>query len=387
MSIRKGQMQIGSILALVIFISAIVLTFMVVQSELMPKKPFESSLKAEAKNIYEKIEGSLSVTIYKTPVFVDNPVNVSDTLIMINFTPSQEIDINSISITYVDGSPIPSEFDNGTNTLRWYSDLTNTTGTNPPNTFYLTYLKGTDLSKYVYKGLDVINGTTDKYISTDNMILYFDTGGIKELSYIYHPDLSAPQEKELTGTGITLSTAGPFNFTNGSLEGKAIYGNTTVRVVVNSTKFFIDTNETVTFDLKNFNNFYIESNNDPVNNITIIDFYNGPLVDPSASGLERKGAIAIIGNLTDYTADIDADTITVNASTFEVYIHKGDYTNALSQYYSYNITPATLLGVTTTITGVFEQNYFDLASKTEDELKEELNISGKSLLIYLKGSE
>jgi len=364
-------MQIGSILALVIFISAIVLTFMVVQSELVPKKPFESSLKAEAKNIYEKIEDRLSVTIYKTPVFVDNSMNVSDILIMISFTPSQDVDLNSISITDVDGSPIPSEFDNGTNTLKWYSDLTNTTGTNPPNTFYLTYLKSTDLSTYVYGCLEVINGTTDKYISTDDMILYFDTGGIKELSYIYHP----------------ASAAGPFNFTKGSLEGKAIYGNTTVRVVANSTKFFIDTNVTVTFDLNNFNDFYIYSNNDPVNNITIIDFYNGPLVDPSASGLERRGAIAIIGNLTDYTADIGTDIITVNASTFEIYIHKGDYTDALSQYNSYNTTPETLLGVTTTITGVFEQNYFDLASKTEDELKEELNISSKSLLLYLKGSE
>ncbi len=387
MFIRKGQMQIGSILALVIFISAVVLTFMVVQSELIPKKPFESSLKAEAKNIYEKIENSLSVTIYKTPVFVDNSMNVSDALIMISFTPSPDIDINSISITDVDGSPIPSEFDNGTNILRWYSDLTNTTGTNPPNTFYLTYLKGTDLPQYVYGCLEVINGTTDKYISTDDMILYFDTGGIKELSYIYHPALSAPQEKVLTDAGISFSMAGVFNFTKGSLEGKAVYGNTTVRVVANSTKLFIDTNETVTFDLNNFNDLYIYSNNDPVNNITIIDFYNGPLVDPSASGLEKRGAIAIIGNLTDYTADIGTDIITINASTFEVYIHKGDYTNALSQYNSYNTTPETLLGVTTTITGVFEQNYFDLASKTDDELKEELNISGKSLLIYLKGSE
>ncbi|MEA2003653.1 MAG: hypothetical protein U9O53_01695 [archaeon] len=384
---RKGQVMVGGIIALVIFLSAIVLVSYVIKTELMPKKPYESSLKAEAKNIYEKIEGGLTITIYKTPVFVENPADIKDALVTINFTPTPDVDVNSISITDVDGNPIPSEFDNGTKTLKWYSDLLDSTGSNPPNTFYLAYMKDTDLPEYSYGGLDVVNGTTEKYISADDMILYFDTTGISSLYYLYDPPLSAPVEKELTGSaGITFSTAGPFNFSYGGLEGKAIYEDTTVRVVVDSTKFFIDTNSTITFDLKDFNDIYIESSNDPENNITIIDFYSGPLVDLSASGIDAQGAIAIIGVLDDYVADIENDTIIINASAFEVYIHTGNHTNALSQYASYSASPETLLGVTTTVAGIFEQKYLDLASLTEDELKDELNISETSLLIYLKGS-
>ena len=383
---RNGQVLVGGIIALVIFLSAIALVSFVLKTELMPKKPYEASLKAEAKNVYEKIEEGLSITIYKTPVFVENLADINDALITINFTPAPDVDVNSISITDVDGNPIPSAFDNGTKTLKWYSDLLDTTGSNPPNTFYLTYMKDTDLSEYSYGGLDVVNGTTEKYISTDDMILYFDTEGISGLYYLYNPPLSAPVEKGLTGAGITFSTAGSFNLLHSGLEGKAIYEDTTVRVAVDSTKFFIDTNSTITFDLKDFDDVYIESSNDPENNITIIDFYNGPLVDPSASGIDAQGAIAIIGVLDDYVADLENDTIIINASTFEVYIHTGDYTNALSQYVSYSASPETLIGVTTTVTGIFEQKYLDLAAMTEDELKDELGISETSLLIYLKGS-
>ncbi|MEA3229989.1 MAG: hypothetical protein U9P44_03665, partial [archaeon] len=151
---RKGQAPVGEMLALIIFISIIILAFVTINSEIMSKKPFESSLNAEAKNIYEKIEDTLSITVYKTPVFVKSQTSVEDASIYINFTPPQGTDLNTISMTDADGNPIPSQFDKDEGTVKWYSDLSGTAESNPPNTFYLIYVKGTDMSQFVYEGLE-----------------------------------------------------------------------------------------------------------------------------------------------------------------------------------------------------------------------------------------
>ncbi len=390
MDSRKGQISIGEIFALILFITVLVSAFMFIQSDIVSDKPLESSLKAEAQNVYNRLESEINVIVYKTPLFIESPYDVKNANIAINFTPSGNVDPDSISVTDIDSNPLLSYYDKEDEVLYWYGDISNTSGPSPSNMFYLTYIENQELEPFDHG----LSGTSDipgsGMITTPYLDLYLGTDSIESIDHYTYKKRSSPYKTGILGSmGISFKQDyGPNITDNKSIGPLAEYDNTTLNLVPNSTIFFIESKNPVVFDLEDFKDSYIFSDNNPATNLTIIDFYDGPMADPfGTQDLDNKLGIAIIGDMDSYVADLDADSITVDSERLMVYIHKGDHSGSLELMPSMNTTFDVLKGVTTTVEGVFEEKYVELASKSDDELRKTFKVSDKSLLINLKGSK
>ena len=364
---KKGQISIGAIIAIVFFINVIIFSFVMVYDIFEPKKIVEKSIKREAINILEDFKDYLTVTVYRSPVFITSADNYTDAKIELSFTLPIDADPNSLSILSSSDEVLVFDYDSGSGTLVWYSDLYS----DETNKFYILYIVDTSLSKWDFELLFVNTTASENDMYNDKLKITLKSGGIEDIFYRLQRIEANPYDIDVV-EHVDFSFSSPYNLTNTTLYGYANYTDANVTLIGNTGKAIIDTEDDMTFYLLDFKNIYNYSLGDN----KMIAFCNGPEVNDTLNS-----SFAVIGDM-DYTYYSENRTLEVSSSSIEIYVFTGNCSLAVPVLQAYNASYSTVVGVPESSTGLFEEKYSTFSAMSEEEIKEQFNISGNFFIYF-----
>ncbi len=369
-NLKKGQISIGAMLAIVIFINLVIFSFIIINDIFEPKKIMEQSMKRDAKNVITAFKENLTITVYKVPVFITSSDNYTNARIDILFQFPGGADPNSLSLLTSSDKVILYDYDFSSGELVWYSDLT----VSNTNKFFIVYVTNTTLSKWDFESLYVNTTPSEDDIYNSKVKLLFDFNGINELLYL-HPRVNATfDEIPLINSIIFDSPPVQFNLTNTTLFGFARYPDANVTVIGDTAAIIIDNlkEDNITFNLVDYDNIY----NTTHGGSTMVVFYNGL---PANDTLNTS--IAVIGNM-NYTLTNNNNTLEVESSSIEIYPFAGNCSLAEPRLKAYNATYTYIIGVAESSTGLFEEKYSILSGMSVNELKATFNITGDFFIYF-----
>ena len=368
---KKGQISIGAILAIVVFINLVIFSFVMVYDIFEPKKIMEQSIQREAKNVLDSFKQNLTVTVYRVPVFVNAANNYTAVKINISFELPDGADSNSLSLLDSGDNPLIYSYDSSADELIWYCNLADS-GT---NMFYIIYLTNTTLSKWDLDLLYINTTMSEDDMYNTNVKLLFDFNGINELFYRQQRTNATPDEIPLIESVVLGTPPEQFNLTNTTLLGFSRYTYANITLIGNTGRIVIDdlVEDNITFNLVD----YAQKHTVTQGAIDMIVFYDGLQANDTLNS-----SLAIIGNM-NYTLSADNRTLEVESSSLELYAFAGNYSKALPILNSYSPDYTYIIGIPEATNGIFEDKYSVISSMDPDEIKSVFNITG-DFFIYFK---
>ena len=368
---KKGQLSIGAILAIVIFINLIIFSFVMVYDIFEPKKIMEQSIKRDAKNVLDSFKQNLTVTVYRVPVFIRTTKNYTAVKINISFEFPDSADPNSLSLLDSGDNPLIYSYDSSADELIWYSNLVDS-GT---NMFYMIYLTNTTLSKWNLDQLYTNTTASEDDIYNTNVKLLFDFNGINRLFHRQARVNATPDEIPLVESVVLGTPSGQFNLTNTTLHGFAGYSDANFTVIGDTGRIVIDDliEDNITFNLVDYARKYTTAQG----TTDMIVFYDGLQANDTLNS-----SLAVIGNM-NYTLSANNRTLEVESSSIELYAFAGNYSKALPVLNSYSPDYTYIIGIPEASSGIFEEKYSVISGMDPDEIKSAFNITG-DFFIYFK---
>ncbi len=330
---KKGFVALDEIIGLVIFLMIVSVSFYYLSYISKPQETFSSVLKQEAFDFAENIEGNITWTVYRMPVIVTSG-NTSKATIEKKFYPSQNVDVNSIIVKNENKTEINSSFDD--NTIIFTPNVVQ-----GKNNYFVLYTKDTALDSRTY-ATDL--NAFGVWVNNSLMNVSFATTGISKIEF---NGLSV-----LQGVGANLTTSSVPDLTSSAVRAKRAYDNgIDVKIYNNNSKIIVTSNHTfnpVIYITKTFTNQY----NGSVNPISSAGLQFNSVVD----FLDIYGVkgISVIGNNLNVSLYNNTynEVRLYNVTDFEIYLHDGDYTNALTEKDMYlNPHESTLL-IPEEVTGI-----------------------------------
>ncbi|MBW6462264.1 MAG: hypothetical protein K0B07_04420 [DPANN group archaeon] len=346
---RKGyfslDMVVGFVIFMLVFITAIYYIGYILRPELN-----SNQINNAGADFARLIENNLSWEVYLVPIVLTSQ-NTTQTVIETTFYPDDDIDLNSIVVEDENQTEINSSFVN--NTI-----IFNTKIIKGQNNFYLIYTKDTNLEKRIYSTnlTQTANNITNSIINTT-----FISTGISQINFKGTDFLETP--------GINLTTSTILTITSVPHRSKVTYPlGITAKIYSNSSKIIIESNHTFSPTIylpKSFSNYY----NGTQNTITTSGLQFTGTID--LLDLYSTEGIAIIGNnlnISLYNNTYLEVTLT-DVTNFEIYLHNGDYTNALLERDTYLTPQTTLLLIPESKTGVSIDSLSILNQTSYQDLK------------------
>ncbi|NOQ55395.1 MAG: hypothetical protein GQ477_01170 [Nanohaloarchaea archaeon] len=329
---RKGYFSLDMVIGFVIFLMVFTTAVFYIGMILRPGSNADQINNAGAE-FARLIEKDMSWTVYLVPVFMTSQ-NTTQKPIEIPFHPEDNTDINSIIMGYENQTEINSSFVN--NTIIFNAKINK-----GQNNFYLIYTKDTNLEKRIYS-TDLTSTATEVKNTVINTTLA--STGITQINF--------NGTDFLQGIGINLTTDELPTIIAVPHRAEIKYASgITAKIYSNSSKIIITSNHTFSPTIylkKTYSNYY----NTTTNTIT-------------TSGLQFTGAIdlldvystdgiSIIGNNLDISLynNTYIEIQLTDVTEFEIYLHNGDYTDALLEKDTYLNPPTTLLLIPETKTGI-----------------------------------
>ena len=329
----KAMVTPDMVIALVIFLSMVSVAFYYMNYLSKTKQPFDATLQTQGYEIAKSISENISWTIYKSRIIITSD-NSSYSSFEQYFRPPSETDLNSIDLLDANSKEIPSGFFG--NTLIWTTNISK-----GKNTFFIVYSKNTSLSANTYQtGINA----SGLWLNNSKINVSFSSSGISNIIFggsdilgngIDFGTSSAPQNN-------VLATRAKINYTEG--VSAAIYSNIS-KIIVRSNASF----SPIIYLSPGFTNYYngtenaFSSGGQQFNSIlNFTDIYSA------------SRGIAFIGNGLNISVSNTTykEVHLYNTTEFEIYMHQGDYTNALVERDIYLDAPKTIISIPFEITGI-----------------------------------
>ena len=346
---RKGyfslDMVIGFVIFMLVFITALFYIGYILRPELNSNQINNAGL-----DFAKIIEDNMSWSVYMVPILITSH-NTTQTTIETTFYPETDIDLNSTLVEDENQTEINSSFVN--NTI-----IFNTAIDKGQNHFYLIYTKETDLEKRIYS-TDISSTATEV---TNNVInTTFASIGISQVKF--------NGTDFLDSIGINLTTDATPTITTVPHRSEVTYpSGIAAKIYSNSSKIIIESNHTFSPTI------YIPK--------TFSNYYNGTADTITTSGLQFTGTIdfldlystegiSIIGNNLDISLynNTYIEIRLTDVTDFEIYLHDGDYTDALLEKDTYLNPSTTLLLIPETKTGISLDQLSTLNQTSYQDLK------------------
>lgn len=353
----KAQVTVDMAVGMIIFVSMVAVAFYYISYISAPKQPFESTLRGQGLMIAEELRNNVSWTIYRAPVWVTSG-NSSLWNLELQFRPDAATDSNSVAVLGANLTEIPSAYSD--NTVAWVSNISA-----GKTKFYLAYSKNTTLAAQSYS-TDL--NASGLWANNSAMNVLFSATGISSINF---------GGTEILGNGISLGTStAPANAAL-SVRAKISYPEGIyAKVYSNLSKIVFSGN-------RSFNaTIYLPPG--------FVNFYNGTENTFPASGGRQFGSIlnftdiynssrgvAVIGrdmNVSVYNTTYREIWI-YNATDFEIYIHYGNYLQALAEKDAYLNAGAPLLGLPVQLSGVSLQQLQALSALPYADIRSRLAAS------------
>ncbi len=348
---RAGTITIDMAVAAVIFVSMIFISFYYMSYISKPKQPLGEILQVQGLSIAEKLSNNVSWTVYKSPIITDSK-NRSRASFEQYFRPDASIDGDSLAMLDSNSGEIPSSFSE--NTLIWTANISAA-----KNVFYIVYTKNTALPARTYT-TDI--NASGLWVNNSLMNVLFSGSGISSINF---------GGTEIVGNVINLGTSGsPQNYALAT-RAKMNYSNgISAKVYSNISKILIKSDNTFN-PILNFSSAFT-------------NYYDGSTHIFSGEGQQfnsilnftdiysESSGVAIIGNTMNVSV-LNAEYREVrlyNVTEFEIYLHSGDYTNALIERDMYLSPPSVVIGIPAQIKGVSIDNLNALAAISYSTLKD-----------------
>lgn len=362
---RKAVVTVDMAVGMVIFLSMITLAFYYITYLSAPKQPFDIILKDRGITIAEALRENASWTVFLSPIRIDSPASVAWNNELV-FWPDSSVDTNSVAVLDANMTAMPSAFSD--NSVIWVSNISA-----GKNIFYLTYTKSTALPTISYS-----TDLNSSGLSANNsaMKALFDSTGIASINF---------SGAELLGGGIDLGTSGTPENTAYAVRAKINYSDGVSAVIYsNLSKIVISSNHTINPIL------YLSAG--------FTDYYNGTANAFSSSGEQfnsilnftdiyssSSGAAVIGRNMNISVRNATYREIRIyNTTEFEIYLHAGNYAEAIPERDVYlNMQPA-ILGLPQEVKGVSLAGLAALASVPYSDLRDKFG-AGSNFNVTLNG--
>ncbi|VVB60991.1 Uncharacterised protein [uncultured archaeon] len=347
---RTAMITADMIVAAVIFVSMVSVSFYYMSYMSRPKQPLGEALQVQGLSIAEKLANNVSWTVYKLPIIADSK-NQSYASFEQYFQPDASIDANSLAILDSNSNEIPSSFSE--NTLIWTANISAS-----KNIFYLVYTENTALQARTY-ATDL--SASGLWANNSLIKVLFSSSGISNINF---------GGTEMLGNGIYLGTSGSPQNNALAMRAKVNYTNgLSAKVYSNISKIMVKSNTA-------FN---------PVLNFSsaLTNYYNGSA--NAFSGTRQQfnsilnftdiysalSGVAIIGNNLNISVLNTGyrEVRLYNVTEFEIYVHSGDYSNATVERDMYLNPPSVVIGIPAQIKGVSTDNLNALAALPYPALK------------------
>lgn len=395
---RKGQAShLDWLVGFSLFITFVIIAFLYIDYLSVPDTPYSELLKTQGAAISDKIKENISWNVYRSVIIVtsNNQTNLNFSLDTY-WKPEAAIDTNSIAILDDDqvndstAGSTPSQFDSNANELLWQHNLT--TGT---NIFYLIYTKNTSLSDLSYTS-DLTSGSN--WANNSNLNISFNGIGINSLLF-NNKEVLDETNKEINFTITGSSSAA--DFTTGDMRTRVNYSNgIDFRIYNNDSKIEVKNLTTTTFFYIYFDEYFTKfteyngstytfddttpvfTQANPYNNT------NGDFIDLYKTSDIGDIGIAVIGDGINFTlANVDGDYRLINitgVTELEIYLHEGDYNNALLAKDMFINYPEITIGIPKKITGISRSKYQEFKGKTYTEFRKAIGMENLEFDIVLE---
>lgn len=366
----KGSTQIDWILGILFFITIIIISLYYIAYLSRTSQPYESPLKSQLTDISRTVEQELSWDVYRVPLIVTSPYPFENYPLSIDY----EINTETANATYIfddSGNIQNTEVDTNKSKITWLTHLHE-----GKNRFYLYYIINSSLRSSE-------NGTSDisivgKTIANTYVSAEFDNSSITSLTFNGIGFVSG---------GIMLGASNEPLITNTSVRGVATYPeNISISVFINSTRILIHSENPNNFTLhidSYLTSFYADGSSYLFNGTNTFRGVTG-FVD-----LYNNTGIAMIGtnlNISINDSGTARDIYLYNETDFELYLHDGDYSNAINESAAYP-GPETLVGLPERISGIREDKITELEKLYYEELAERIQIDNLGVLIRVENTD
>ncbi len=374
----KGASQLDWVIALTVFFFFVTLIFFVATQGSSPEAPFREPLRKESQRIAEELTDAMSTTIYRVPIRMTSQAT-SNRAFELYFVPDEDVDLDSIGLLDADEVEVPFEYVASENKIVWTADVS--TGT---NTFWLSYSKGTNLTALAYTS-DITSD--DEYLNTTVISSRYGNNGLTSIIF------GSTEFVDQT-YGIDLPITQAFTITNGTVKGKVTYTDGTNVVTYNGSSILqvsdlqlagvvinvIGTAATSFYDgdvVHSFNATHYGEDAPYSKTVDVIDLYT------ASSGMTILGdnMEIVIYNYND--VGYRRVNITNNVD-FEIYMHSGTYTNALTEQTMFLNPPSAFLGATKEVKGLYQSDFYNISTMDYDTLKNTLGVEGVEFRMTLE---
>ncbi len=349
----KAIVSTDMAIAMVIFVSMVSVAFYYMGYLSKPKQPFEATIQAQGFSIAEALSKNISWVIYKSPVLITSN-NDSFATFEPYFRPEASVDANSIAILDANSTVIPSGFFE--NTIVWATNVSE-----GKNLFYLTYAKNTSLA-----ALNHTTGLNSSGLSVNNSLIriLFSSAGIS--SIIFEGIEIAPGGVALGTSGtpdnIALPTRAKLNYTNG----------VSAKIYDNNSKILIQSNASfnpVLYLSGDFTSYY----NGTANGFSVGGEQFNSILNFTDIYSSSRGVSIIGNNLNVSVSNTSYKEVRLyNVTEFEIYMHSGDYSNALAEREIYLNPPSVIIGIPVPMSGISIDKLNSLSNVSYQSLKNTL---------------
>ncbi len=365
---KKASTPVDWAIGAVIFVFLVAVTFYYASYLMGSKQPYETVLRNAGTDVAEKIESNVTWTIKRLPVALFSGGSI-ERQVQVYFRLPDSAYESTLFVADSAGNPVARIFED--NNLLWSAKLPNA-----KTIYYIYYSEDINLTEYAYDtDIFVLNTTINNSAISTN----FSAAG--QVSMIFEG------MEFFDGSGMEIETLAAPLITNNTVYAEANYSNgVSLKIYsrIPKVEVYSDHLINVTISLStDFTEFYADGSvytfpAGSYSGITdFVDVYN-------ASGL------AVIGDSINFSvsgAGLYREIKLYNVSAFEIYAHNGNYTNATAERDAYFSALSYVIGIPEDIKGVSAQLFSDMASVSQDALKESMGLSGISFQVLFNETE